>query len=205
MVIPGTVSGRPARSAAIRAMLAPCSASGIAQPRITSSISLVSNCGACSSRAPMTVAAMSSRTRRPQSSPGRFPHGGSQGVHNDSIFHGGFLSFSGIAQCSDLVRFYRITDRATYFRGRSGGRLFVGLRVSAGWFRDSVPQRRSSSKFHAPDRGVDGSPHSSTRRVSSFVAAHPRESVISARGPLPSKGIDHGRKLRTPVAALMRR
>ena len=39
MVTPGTVSGRPARSAATRAMFMPDSPSGLAQPRMTSSIS----------------------------------------------------------------------------------------------------------------------------------------------------------------------
>ena len=60
MVTPGTMSGKPARNAATRAMFMPCSASGIAQPRITSSISSFGTCGYFSSSARMTAAAMSS-------------------------------------------------------------------------------------------------------------------------------------------------
>ena len=43
MVIAETVTGNPARSAAIRATFMPCSASGVAQPMITSSISATSS------------------------------------------------------------------------------------------------------------------------------------------------------------------
>ena len=60
IVIPGTDWGRPARRLTIRAMLWPCSASGNAQPRITSSISSAASPGVCRSKAAMTVAAMSS-------------------------------------------------------------------------------------------------------------------------------------------------
>ena len=42
MVMAEVSTGRPARSEAIRATFIPCSASGMAQPRITSSISLTS-------------------------------------------------------------------------------------------------------------------------------------------------------------------
>ncbi len=42
MVWPAVASGRPARSNAMRAMFMPCSASGKAQPRTTSSISAAS-------------------------------------------------------------------------------------------------------------------------------------------------------------------
>ncbi len=60
MVTPGTESGRPARSAAMRAMFMPDSASGMAQPRITSSISSGAMAGYFSSKRRMTVAARSS-------------------------------------------------------------------------------------------------------------------------------------------------
>ena len=51
-VAPGISTGRPARSAAMRAMLKPCSPSGWAQPRITSSISALSRAGTLS-KAPL--------------------------------------------------------------------------------------------------------------------------------------------------------
>ena len=60
MVIAETSTGNPARSAAMRATFIPCSASGMAQPRITSSISLVSTCGTRSSAPLMATAASSS-------------------------------------------------------------------------------------------------------------------------------------------------
>ena len=60
MVMPGTESGRPARRAAMRATFMPDSASGIAQPRITSSISSGAMAGCFSSRRRMTMAARSS-------------------------------------------------------------------------------------------------------------------------------------------------
>src|SRR5262245_32321578 len=50
----------PARKLAIRATFIPCSASGIAHPRITSSISATSRPGARSTAALITAAAMSS-------------------------------------------------------------------------------------------------------------------------------------------------
>ena len=52
--------GKPARKLATRATFIPCSASGMAQPRMTSSISDLSSCG-MRARAPvMAVAARSS-------------------------------------------------------------------------------------------------------------------------------------------------
>src|SRR5579863_6485915 len=60
MVMPGTESGRPARKLAMRAMFIPDSASGIAHPRITSSISSGAMAGCFSSRRRMTMAARSS-------------------------------------------------------------------------------------------------------------------------------------------------
>ncbi len=45
MGIPGTNSGRPASSKPMRATLIPCSASGMAQPMMTSAISCRSSCG----------------------------------------------------------------------------------------------------------------------------------------------------------------
>src|ERR1700689_3706351 len=60
MVMPGTVSGRPARRAAMRAMFMPDSASGIAQPRMTSSISSGAIAGCFSRRRRITMAARSS-------------------------------------------------------------------------------------------------------------------------------------------------
>src|SRR4051812_31625359 len=59
------VTGMPARRLAMRATLSPCSASGIAQPRITSSISAASTPGARASASRMAIAASSSgRTKR---------------------------------------------------------------------------------------------------------------------------------------------
>src|ERR1700733_15707745 len=60
MVIPETVIGRPARKLATRATFIPCSASGMAQPRMTSSISDLSSCGTRSSAPLMAKAARSS-------------------------------------------------------------------------------------------------------------------------------------------------
>jgi len=54
-----TSTGKPARSDAMRATFIPCSPSGMAQPRITSSISLGSSCGTRSS-APLIATAASS-------------------------------------------------------------------------------------------------------------------------------------------------
>src|SRR5438876_1116234 len=56
MVIAEHSTGNPARSDAILATFIPCSASGMAQPRMTSSISLLSSCGT-RSRAPLMTAA----------------------------------------------------------------------------------------------------------------------------------------------------
>src|SRR5271156_668783 len=55
-----TSTGNPARSDAMRATFIPCSASGVAQPRMTSSISLASSCGTRSSAPLMAIAASSS-------------------------------------------------------------------------------------------------------------------------------------------------
>src|SRR4051794_36860971 len=60
MVIAEHSTGRPARNDAIRATFIPCSASGMAQPRITSSISLASSCGTRASAPLMATAAISS-------------------------------------------------------------------------------------------------------------------------------------------------
>ena len=60
MVIAETSTGRPARSDAMRATFIPCSASGMAQPRMTSSISFGSSCGTRSSAPLMATAASSS-------------------------------------------------------------------------------------------------------------------------------------------------
>src|SRR5579885_1921567 len=60
MVTPGTRSGSPARRAAQRAMLLPDSPSGMAQPRITSSMSSCGTCGYSSRRRRITAAARSS-------------------------------------------------------------------------------------------------------------------------------------------------
>ena len=59
-VIADVDTGSPARSAAIRATFNPCSASGMAQPKITSSISAGSTPGARASASRMTIAASSS-------------------------------------------------------------------------------------------------------------------------------------------------
>ena len=60
IVIAAQVTGRPARRDATRATLFPCSASGIAQPRITSSISLGLSAGARRRTSLITAAAVSS-------------------------------------------------------------------------------------------------------------------------------------------------
>src|SRR5271168_2194833 len=60
IVIAEVSIGNPARSAAIRATFIPCSPSGIAQPRITSSISLASNTGTRASASLIASAAKSS-------------------------------------------------------------------------------------------------------------------------------------------------
>src|SRR5215468_8926016 len=59
-VIAEVSTGKPARNAAMRATFMPCSASGMAQPRITSSISLGSRAGTRASASLMTSAARSS-------------------------------------------------------------------------------------------------------------------------------------------------
>src|SRR5579859_790552 len=60
MVIADASTGRPARIDAMRATFIPCSASGIAQPRITSSISFGSRPGTRAIASRITVAAKSS-------------------------------------------------------------------------------------------------------------------------------------------------
>jgi hypothetical protein len=60
MVIAEVSTGRPARSDAMRATFIPCSPSGMAQPRITSSISLASRPGTRASASLMASAARSS-------------------------------------------------------------------------------------------------------------------------------------------------
>ena len=60
MVIAEHSTGNPARSDAMRATFMPCSASGIAQPMMTSSISFGSTCGTRSSAPLIAVAARSS-------------------------------------------------------------------------------------------------------------------------------------------------
>src|SRR5262249_15574866 len=60
MVSAETSTGNPARSEAMRATFIPCSASGMAQPRITSSISLGSSCGTRSNAPLIAIAARSS-------------------------------------------------------------------------------------------------------------------------------------------------
>jgi hypothetical protein len=59
-VIAGLSTGRPARRLAMRATFMPCSASGIAQPRITSSISAAASAGTRSSAPRIATAARSS-------------------------------------------------------------------------------------------------------------------------------------------------
>ena len=68
MVTAETSTGKPARSEAMRATFIPCSASGMAQPRMTSSISLGSSCGTRSS-APLIATAASSSGRVARSVP----------------------------------------------------------------------------------------------------------------------------------------
>ena len=59
-VTPGTLSGSPASSSPIRATFMPCSASGIAQPTITSAMRCGSMPGALASAARITCASRSS-------------------------------------------------------------------------------------------------------------------------------------------------
>src|SRR5919197_5064423 len=59
-VVPGTLSGSPASSAARRAMLLPCRCSGYAQPTITSPTSAGSSCGTCASTDRIACATRSS-------------------------------------------------------------------------------------------------------------------------------------------------
>ena len=60
IVMPDTVLGNPASKRPMRATFMPCSASGIAQPTITSSMILVSIPGHCASADFSTCASMSS-------------------------------------------------------------------------------------------------------------------------------------------------
>jgi hypothetical protein len=60
IVIADASTGSPARNDAIRATFIPCSASGIAHPKITSSTSFASTPGALSNAAQIAVAAKSS-------------------------------------------------------------------------------------------------------------------------------------------------
>src|SRR5215467_2614799 len=60
MVMADASTGSPARRLAMRATFIPCSASGMAQPMITSSISLESSAGTLSSAPLMAMAARSS-------------------------------------------------------------------------------------------------------------------------------------------------
>ncbi len=60
MVMAGTLSGRPASSAPMRATFMPCSASGMAQPTTTSPISLASSPGTAATTLLNTWASMSS-------------------------------------------------------------------------------------------------------------------------------------------------
>ena len=59
-VMPPTLLGRPASTAATRATFRPCCASGMAQPAITSSIAAGSSPGACASAARSACASSSS-------------------------------------------------------------------------------------------------------------------------------------------------
>jgi hypothetical protein len=60
IVTADALTGTPARRLAMRATLRPCSASGIAQPRMTSSTSDGCTPGARRNASPMTAAAISS-------------------------------------------------------------------------------------------------------------------------------------------------
>ena len=60
IVIPATLFGSPASSRPIRATFIPCSASGIAQPTITSSTRAASICGTCASALCSTNASIES-------------------------------------------------------------------------------------------------------------------------------------------------
>jgi len=59
IVRPATLTGRPARIAATRAMLWPCGPCGWPQPRMTSSTSFLSSCGTLPSASVMQCAARS--------------------------------------------------------------------------------------------------------------------------------------------------
>ena len=60
MVMPPTLVGRPASTAAVRAMFRPCWPSGMAQPQTMSSIALGSSPGTCASADCSTLTSRSS-------------------------------------------------------------------------------------------------------------------------------------------------
>src|SRR5580658_5845182 len=115
MVTPGTESGKPARSAATRAIFIPDSPSGLAQPRITSSISLDEIAGYFSRSRRNTVAARSSG-RVVRSVPlGAFP----TAVRRQST----------ITAFITLIRCLLIAQRFTCFQHML--HAFLSLRISA--------------------------------------------------------------------------
>ena len=100
-VAPGISTGRPARNAAMRAMLKPCSPSGCAQPRITSSIWLLSRLGTLS-KAPLNAVAARSSGRVVESAPfGARPTGVRTAATRTAS---GMSNSSGLASQRSLMR-----------------------------------------------------------------------------------------------------
>ncbi len=81
------LTGTPARRLAMRATFSPCSASGIAHPRITSSISEGSIPGARRNASTITVAASSSGLVPRRVPFGALPVGGADSGNNHGILH----------------------------------------------------------------------------------------------------------------------
>ena len=96
-------TGTPARRLAMRATFRPCSASGIAQPRITSSTSRGSTPGARRSASPMTAAAISSGRTVLQRAVRRLADGGARGGNDYSVLHEKSTSSSSSASPTSLA------------------------------------------------------------------------------------------------------
>ncbi len=87
MVMAEISTGKPARSDAMRATFMPCSASGMAQPRMTSSISLGSSLWHALERALDGHRGQIIGTRRPQGSFVSLAHRGAHGTDDYNFTH----------------------------------------------------------------------------------------------------------------------
>ncbi len=103
MVTADAATGTPARRLAMRATFSPCSASGIAQPRITSSISAGSTPGARRSASAMTAAAISSGRTVLQRAVRRLADGGPRGGDDYCVLHEKSSSRSSSASPTSLA------------------------------------------------------------------------------------------------------